>query len=70
MRGIVEADPTIKTFIRYNPDTFSGENVSDKFRHDTLLGVIEMLKNVELQKPCVVKLFYDGYTHPPKFTQL
>jgi hypothetical protein len=72
MRAIVSADPSIDAFIRYNPDEYTGgRNLKLSERHETLRGVIHLLRDSgKLNTPCVFKLFYDGYIHPPRPEQL
>lgn len=73
MRDMVEHDPTIKVFIRYNPDAYTGfKNMCSRERHVVLLSTTQAAIDTPHTDtpPVVTKLFYDGYTGNASFVEL
>jgi len=64
--------PTL--FVRYNPDEYSGWRSSSMRSKERLAYLVGFLKSqvcgAPQQESRVVKLFYDGFTGEPEFTQL
>jgi len=72
MLEMVEKDPRIKVFIRYNPDAYVGaDNMPMEERHQVLLFTTQAAMNTpRIDTPVVSKLFYDGYTGNAPFVEL